>query len=354
MATQCFCKYSESREQYKEEPAHFCIAKTLPISHHKKLSRFWLILAICTIACVPAAQGKSAAYLEYIEKYHRIAVLHQQQYGIPASITLAQGLLESRAGRSRLAVQGNNHFGIKCHGRAWNGGKIYADDDAPDECFRSYRSADDSFEDHARFLKQRRYAPLFKLKVTDYKGWARTLRQCGYATDKRYADKLIDIIETYELYRYDTGQPVIAKPKYLEGDESLEHSIDSQIFEEITSAHDIVKCNGLYCVIAKSGDSYSSIAEEFGMKARRLTSFNDLSWRKRNDEITPGSIVYIEEKRDAATNHDTGIHVTRTGDTSYSISQQYGIKLKSLCKINRLSTSNSHRSLKAGLKIRLR
>ena len=110
MATQCFCKYSESREQYKEEPAHFCIAKTLPISHHKKLSRFWLILAICTIACVPAAQGKSAAYLEYIEKYHRIAVLHQQQYGIPASITLAQGLLESRAGRSRLAVQGNNRL----------------------------------------------------------------------------------------------------------------------------------------------------------------------------------------------------------------------------------------------------
>ena len=172
-----------------------------------------------------AAQAKSAAYLEYIERYHRIAIMHQQQYGIPASITLAQGLLESRAGRSRLAVQGNNHFGIKCHGKRWNGGKIYADDDAPDECFRSYHSADDSFEDHARFLKQRRYAPLFELKVTDYKGWARTLRKCGYATDKRYADKLIDIIETYELYRYDTGQPVIAKPKYLEGDESLQHSI---------------------------------------------------------------------------------------------------------------------------------
>lgn len=349
MALQYLCKDSTSSEQYKNKAAHFCIAD---VPHIYK----WIVAIIFyLLACSQAAaQAKSAAYLEYIERYHRIAIMHQQQYGIPASITLAQGLLESRAGRSRLAVQGNNHFGIKCHGKRWNGGKIYADDDAPDECFRSYHSADDSFEDHARFLKQRRYAPLFELKVTDYKGWARTLRKCGYATDKRYADKLIDIIETYELYRYDTGQPVIAKPKHLEGDESLQHSIDSQIFEEITSTHEIVKRNGLYCVIAKEGDTYSSIAEEFGMRSRKLASFNDRGWRNRNDKIATGSIVYIEEKHDAATDHPTGIYVTRTGDTSYGISQQFGIKLKSLCKLNRLSTGNSNRSLKAELKIRLR
>ena len=115
-----------------------------------------------------------------------------------------------------------------------------------------------------------------------------------------------------------------------------------------------MKRNGLYCVIAKEGDTYSSIAEEFGMRSRKLASFNDRGWRNRNDKIETGSIVYIEEKHDAATDHPTGIYVTRTGDTSYGISQQFGIKLKSLCKLNRLSTGNSNRSLKAELKIRLR
>ena len=313
-----------------------------------------LIALVCMMACSMAAHGKSAAYLEYIETYHHIAILHQQQYGIPASITLAQGLLESRAGRSRLATMGNNHFGIKCHGKRWNGGKIYADDDAPDECFRSYRSADDSFEDHARFLKQKRYAPLFKLKVTDYKGWARTLRECGYATDKRYADKLIDIIETYELYRYDTGQPIIAQPKHLEGDESLQHSIDSQIYEEITSVHEIVQRNGLYCVIAKSGDTYSSIAEEFGIRSRKLLSFNDLGRGERNDELQAGSIIYLEEKHKEATADTPDSYVTKTGDSVHSISQQFGISVKSLCKLNKLSTKNSKRSLKPGIKLHLR
>lgn len=324
----------------------------------KYIHNFWncklITLILCIAGFTSAAQAQSAAYLEYIEKYRNIAILHQQQYGIPASITLAQGLLESRAGRSRLATKGNNHFGIKCHGRAWNGGEIYADDDKRNECFRSYNSADESFEDHARFLKQKRYAPLFALDVTDYKGWARTLRKCGYATDKRYADKLIDIIESYELYRYDTGQPIMAQPKHLDGDESLQHSIDSEIFEEITAAHDIVKRNGLYCVIAKEGDTYSKIADEFSMRARRLTSFNDISWRERNNEIAAGSIIYLEEKNDAAQSTAPSTYVTRTGDTSYKIAQQFGIKLKLLCKMNRLSTSNSHRSLKPGIKLRLR
>ena len=352
-------KYSESREQNKKRTcSFFCFTEArqallkLAYRHAPKCIFLTLLIGLLTIAM--PAHGKSAAYLEYIEKYHHIAIVHQQQYGIPASITLAQGLLESRAGRSRLATQGNNHFGIKCHGQAWDGGKIYADDDERNECFRSYRSADDSFEDHARFLKQKRYAPLFKLKVTDYKGWARTLRQCGYATDKRYADKLIDIIESYELYRYDTGQPIIAKPKHLEGDESLEHSIDNEIYEELTSTHDIVQRNGLYCVIAKSGDSYSSIADEFGMRTRKLTSFNDMSWRDRNDEIPAGSIIYIEEKNDTAAPGIPDVYVTRTGDTTHDISQQFGIKVKSLCKLNRLSTKNSRRSLKPGIRISLR
>ena len=141
-----------------------------------------------------AGQSLSADYLAYIEQYRETAVRQQQEYGIPASITLAQGLLESGAGQSRLATEGNNHFGIKCH-NTWKGDGIYMDDDEKGECFRKYGNAAESFEDHARFLKRKRYEPLFSLDVTDYKGWANGLKKCGYATDPRYASKLISIIE---------------------------------------------------------------------------------------------------------------------------------------------------------------
>ena len=317
-----------------------------------------LIVTLSLLLAIPLATAKdkslSAAYLEYIDTYKEIAIRHQQEYGIPASITLAQGLLESRAGRSRLATQGNNHFGIKCHKNLWDGDVIYADDDRRHECFRKYDSAEESFEDHARFLKKKRYAPLFKLKVTDYKKWAKTLRECGYATDKRYADKLIELIETYELYKFDTGQPIIATPKHLEGDESLEHSIDSDIYNEIVSTHDIVKRNGLYCVIAKEGDTYTAIAKEFSIRRRKLLSFNDLGWRDRNVQLQSGDIIYLEEKHETATSSSPDTYKTKTGDSTYSIAQQFGIKLKSLCKINNLSTRNSKHPVKKGTKIRLR
>lgn len=159
-----------------------------------------------------SAQRKNKAYLDYIEKYSSLAVKHQKQYGIPASITLAQGLLESGAGRSELARMSNNHFGIKCHSD-WKGKRVYYDDDKKDDCFRKYNKPEDSFEDHARFLKRARYASLFELKVTDYRGWAKGLKRCGYATDKSYANKLIQTIELYELYKYDrrSFKPIRAK-----------------------------------------------------------------------------------------------------------------------------------------------
>jgi len=139
---------------------------------------------------------------EYIERYKDIAVHEMREYGIPASITLAQGILESGSGKGRLAVQANNHFGIKCHG--WEGAKIYHDDDALQECFRKYSDAGKSFRDHSLFLtNRRRYARLFDLRITDYKGWAKELRRAGYATDKRYPQKLIDLIERYSLDRFD-------------------------------------------------------------------------------------------------------------------------------------------------------
>lgn len=165
-------------------------------------------ILVCCLAgmalSLGAAQRKNKAYEDYIRQYHKIAVEEMKRYHIPASITLAQGLLESGAGRSELARKSNNHFGIKC-GRSWDGRTVRHNDDAPNECFRAYRHAKDSYRDHSKFLRTgARYAFLFRLKITDYKGWARGLKKAGYATDPRYADRLINIIELYDLDRYDT------------------------------------------------------------------------------------------------------------------------------------------------------
>lgn len=279
-----------------------------------------------------AAQQLSAKYLNYIEKYKDIAVKHQQAYGIPASITLAQGLLESQAGDSPLASSGNNHFGIKCH-KDWTGDTLRHDDDALQECFRKYQRAEDSFEDHARFLKRKRYQPLFALSTTDYQGWARTLKQCGYATDPGYPDKLISIIERYELFHYDSGQPIVTKRKELKGDESMEHEIDISILDEVSMLHNIRQKGGLHYVMAHNGDTYDSIAKEFGLKTRKLLSFNDLKTPK---SLKSGDIIYLQEKEDKAVTGGDKYRVKR-GETLYSISQTYGIKLKALLNLNSLS-----------------
>ena len=150
------------------------------------------------------AQQRNQAYVDYIQKYAHIAVSEQAKFGIPASITLAQGLLESGAGKSELALKSNNHFGIKCH-TGWTGERTYHDDDAEQECFRKYKNVSESYDDHSLFLTSRpRYADLFSLKATDYKGWAHGLKKAGYATDPNYANKLIKIIEDYGLHQLDT------------------------------------------------------------------------------------------------------------------------------------------------------
>jgi len=168
---------------------------------HFKLLFVLLFAFLCTFQA--ASQKRYQVYEDYIEKYSPVAVSHMQKYKIPASITLAQGLLESGAGQSPLTKRSNNHFGIKCH-RDWTGGRVYAKDDTPNDCFRKYNRAEESFEDHSQFLvKGARYSPLFRLTPTDYIGWARGLQKSGYATDKAYANKLIKLIEDYELYRFD-------------------------------------------------------------------------------------------------------------------------------------------------------
>jgi hypothetical protein len=149
---------------------------------------------------------RSPTYEAYIRKYHKLAIMQQQRYRVPASITLAQGLLESSAGQSYLAVAANNHFGIKC--TDWRGMGVYKEDHGSYECFRKYLSEETCYDDHSRFLTERpHYKPLFELALTDYKSWAHGLKECGYAVDSLYASKLIRLIETYELFRYDTFEP---------------------------------------------------------------------------------------------------------------------------------------------------
>lgn len=181
--------------------------------------------ALCTVLLLSITgievSAQEDSYERYIEQYKDIAIKHRKKYGIPASITLAQGILESCAGTSRLAREANNHFGIKC-GAGWKGKTIKHKAERGMECFRKYKHAEQSFEDHAKFLKRDRYKPLFKIKITDYKKWAKTLRKCGYATDKKYPDKLISLIERYELHRFDKKVKDKKKDKKKQKDKEKE------------------------------------------------------------------------------------------------------------------------------------
>ena len=273
----------------------------------KNLFLSLVLFSLCTF-CMNA-QRRNSQYLDYIEKYKDEAVEQMQRYHIPASITLAQGLLESGAGRSALTRKSNNHFGIKC-GSGWSGRKTYHDDDARGECFRVYKNARESYEDHSRFLAgKQRYASLFKLKPTDYKGWARGLKKAGYATSPTYATKLIELIELYELDRFDNSR--------LKG-------------TWIANPHDPFLANGLLYVVARSGDTFENLSDEFGISARKLRKYNDLY---KGYTLRQGDVIYLEKKNRRA--HKTyKTHIVRPGESMYLISQRYGIRLDRLYKMN--------------------
>lgn len=261
---------------------------------------------------------RADVFEEYIDTYSDIAVRQQEEYSIPASITLAQGLLESSAGRSRLAKEGNNHFGIKCHNE-WKGETMLRDDDAPNECFRVYSSADESYRDHSLFLKRDRYKSLFDLEQTDYKNWAKGLSRCGYATDPNYADRLITIIERYALYTYDTGG-------FMNIDETV-----TFIRENLASSHPVRKSNGLHYVVAFPGDTYQTIAKEFGLNSKDLRNYNDAS---KSDKIKEWEEVYLQPKLEKG---PAGVRTATIGEgeNMRSISQRYGVKLESLKRVNK-------------------
>ena len=278
---------------------------------------FCLLFFIATLA-EAATQRKIPSYEKYIKTYSALAIEQQKKYKIPASITLAQGLLESGAGQSDLARRSNNHFGIKCHSD-WRGGRVYHDDDLRGECFRKYKRVEDSYEDHSKFLKRSRYDRLFQLKITDYKGWARGLQKCGYATDRVYANKLIKVIEDYELYRYDTGKV---------------HKSTRQEKKKLkypTVKYTIYRTYGLLYVYAKENDSFDQIAQNLDFPVKDLKKFNEVP---EDFPLQKGDIVYIEKKKKKADkpNYD---HVVQVGESMHSIAQKYGIQIKSLYKMNK-------------------
>lgn len=282
---------------------------------------------------------------EYIDIWKEVAVENMVLYKIPASITLAQGILESGDGNSDLARKANNHFGIKCHSD-WTGKRVYHDDDAKGECFRKYNDARESYADHSEFLKRKRYEPLFQLEITDYKGWAHTLKQCGYATNPKYASLLIKIIDDNNLTRFDQeglalldGVTAKAQPKSKDSRTSKDRKKargksdvhDTFADVNLSNRRSVqLSDNRIKFVIAKAGDSFKSIADELDMLDWQIRKYNDFP---RNHQFTEGEIVYLQPKRGKA---KTKTHTLQEGETVWDVSQKHGIKLKKIYKLNDL------------------
>lgn len=289
-----------------------------------------LLILVVAIQCNAQNARLNPAYLKYIERYAALAMEQMKLHGIPASITLAQGLIESGAGQSELARNGNNHFGIKCHG--WQGRTIYHDDDLAGECFRAYDNVRQSYEDHSVFLvKGQRYRGLFSLSKSDYRGWARGLKAAGYATNPAYADILIRIIEQYQLYDYDKSKRQHHKP------------IDT--IEEFK----VFICNNTPYVVVRDGETLESISEKTGVSVRRLAKYNEIPRKMR---LKSGSPIYLEKKSKHASKVYKGkYHEVREGESIHSIAQIYAMRVKTLYKINNLPPDYM---VKVGDKLRIR
>lgn len=287
--------------------------------------RYAFLFLMLFALTVNAQMRWNSSYQQYIDQYKDLAIEQMKKYGVPASITLAQGLFESRAGLSEMARKGNNHFGIKCH-NTWRGATVFYDDDAENECFRAYNNVYDSYEDHSKFLSQgSRYQGLFKLKVTDYKGWAKGLKSAGYATNPQYANKLIDIIQLYGLDRYD-------KAKHYDRFYAR-HSKDRTV--DGAALHLIYAFNDNYYVKARRGDTFKTIGDEVGISYRKLAKYNELDKHAVLDE---GDIIYLKRKRTKAPkSYKNRLHYVRDGQSMYTIAQLYGIRLKNLYQMNKLS-----------------
>lgn len=304
---------------------------------------------------------------QYIETWREVAVYQMAAHKIPASITLAQGILESADGNSELARTANNHFGIKCHSD-WNGDKVFYDDDAKNECFRKYDHARDSYEDHSVFLKRKRYESLFALDTDDYAEWAKGLKACGYATNPKYAQLLIRIIEENKLYEFDregmhwiregilpNGEalPVLADAgssgKAGKKGKSRKQSGGSDIPGEISlgaSREVLLSGNNIKYILVQEGDNFDRLADELGMMPWQFRKYNDL---ESDSGLKPGDRLYLQPKR--AKSREQEYHTVKAGETLDSISQFYGVKRKQILRKNALSEDSV---LQEGFRLKLR
>ena len=331
----------------------------------KKIFAILLISSAVAISASLSANPDRSPQERYIERYSSLAVEEMYRSGVPASITLAQGLLESRYGLSDLAIEANNHFGIKCHN--WAGAKMFYDDDKKNECFRKYASAEESFRDHSDFLRYRdRYKFLFDLEPTDYEGWANGLRKAGYATDPSYPQKLIRIIEEYDLHKFDTlrsasaeevaeneekaskeerktmrkerkaskkarkelpeSPTAIEQPKPLPSsyNEKLSFSLSRQMYSQ----------NGVPFIYASEGETYAGIAERYGLFLKEILKYNDLD---NIAVLKAGDVVYLQAKKKQAA-HGLDKYIAETdGENLWEISQRFAVKLDQICKMNHIT-----------------
>ena len=316
----------------------------------KVLSAIALILGIA----VSAQRDSGTPQERYIARYASIAVNEMYRTGVPASITLAQGIIESASGRSKLAVDGNNHFGIKCH-NTWKGRTMRADDDRRNECFRVYGSAEESFRDHSDFLRyQDRYKFLFDLKTSDYKGWAYGLKQAGYATDPSYAAKLIQCVEDYGLSRYDrmTVDDALAEGGAeaevpVEKDDALgipDSPLKIEAGEIFTGSEKysfslsrtMYSKNGVPFVYAIEGETYESLAKKYHLLQREILKFND---QPKGAQLQAGEIVYLEPKKSKTVRGLDKYIVGGDDETLHGICQRFAVTEKAVRKMNGLPAS---------------
>lgn len=281
----------------------------------------------------------STTQKDYVNKWKDEAVRQMEMYKIPASITLAQGVLESGNGLSELAKKSNNHFGIKCH-KDWQGGRTYHDDDEKGECFRVYEDPRDSYEDHSKFLLRSRYAGLFELNLEDYKGWAKGLSKFGYATNPKYPELLITIIERHELNKLDSRDWVDEEETVAEKPRNDARLHTSRTLHSVSTTE-----NGIQFIYADKDDTVEGLAEEFDMMKWQFRRYNEIDKKHvfRKEEI-----VYLQPKKVSGFED---WHTVRGGETIWSVSQKYGIKMKALAKKNNIPV-NSH--LRVGMKLSLR
>lgn len=273
-----------------------------------------ILLFFCLVIHLSFAQTKE----DYIFQYKDLAINEMNKYKIPASITLAQGILESGIGKSKLAINGNNHFGIKCGGN-WKGAVIRADDDKLNECFRKYKSVQESYRDHSLFLVENsRYKFLFLLSLTDYKAWAKGLKKAGYATDPNYPQKLIDLIELYNLYEFDTN-----------GKDNVDFDMVLEVF-----THQ----NGIKYVVFNESESIEDLSKKHNLRLKDLLRFNDFRY---DEYISKGQIIFLENKKRRSKQKK---HKVQPNQDMFYIASLYGLKLKALYKINRMQVGEQPNS----------